>query len=111
MTVEEAYKKYLDYYKNNQWDGEDIIHYLKKNWIDYEEYSYGEFKEQLLFNDKLNDKWGNGCTRNLSLDERFKLWEEMPDRDVMDFPIGELTEEQYHQALDQIGVPARVIAI
>lgn len=41
----------------------------------------------------------------LTLMERFELWEQMVNKDVLDFPIGELTEEQCHEILDQLGVP------
>jgi hypothetical protein len=109
MTSREAYRIYLDYYKNNQWTGEDAINYLKKNWIDYEGYDFNEFENMVLTNDKFNKRWGNGCTVDLSLDERFKLWDELENKDVMDFPIGELTENQYHEVLTKIGIPARKI--
>ena len=33
-------------------------------------------------------------TRELSIKERFDLWEKIPTRDVMDFPIGELTDRK-----------------
>jgi thymidylate synthase len=47
----------------------------------------------------------------LSIKERFDLWEKLPNRDVMDFPIGQLTEEQYHDVLDKIGVQRRAISL
>lgn len=50
-------------------------------------------------------------TRELSLAERFKQWEAMPDRDVMDFPIGPLSDEDYHDVLDKIGVERRGISL
>ena len=50
-------------------------------------------------------------TRELSIKERFEEWEKIPTRDVMDFPIGQLTEEQYHEVLDKIGVPIRAISL
>ena len=50
-------------------------------------------------------------TRELSIKERFDLWEKLPNRDVMDFPIGKLTEEQYHDVLDKIGVQRRAISL
>jgi thymidylate synthase len=50
-------------------------------------------------------------TRELSLKERFNLWEKIPNRDVMDFPIGQLTEEQYHDILTKIGVQSRAISL
>jgi thymidylate synthase len=43
--------------------------------------------------------------RELTLAERMELWEQLPDRDVMDFPIGPLTDGQYHDVLNQLGVP------
>jgi thymidylate synthase len=50
-------------------------------------------------------------TRKLNLDERFSFWAKMPNKDVMDFPIGELSDEQYHQTLTEIGVPERSISL
>ena len=50
-------------------------------------------------------------TRELSLKERFELWEKLPNKDVMDFPIGDLSDEQYHVVLTQIGVPERSISL
>ena len=53
-------------------------------------------------------------TRELSLKERFELWEELPDKDVLDFPVGSLenmTDEIYHNTLTQIGVPERSISL
>jgi thymidylate synthase len=50
-------------------------------------------------------------TRELSLKERMELWEALPDRDVMDFPIGPLSDEQYHEVLTQIGVEERAISL
>jgi len=50
-------------------------------------------------------------TRELSLPERMELWEKLPNKDVMDFPIGQLTDEQYHKVLTDIGVPERSISL
>jgi thymidylate synthase len=53
-------------------------------------------------------------TRELTLKERFELWEKIPNKDVMDFPIGSLenmTDEIYHNTLTQIGVPERSISL
>lgn len=53
-------------------------------------------------------------TRELSLKERMELWEKIPNKDVMDFPIGSLenmTDEIYHNTLTQIGVPERSISL
>jgi len=50
-------------------------------------------------------------TRELSIKERIELWEKIPTRNVMDFPIGELTEEQYHEVLDKMGVQRRAISL
>jgi thymidylate synthase len=50
-------------------------------------------------------------TRELSLPERMELWEKLPNRDVMDFPIGKLSDEQYHGVLTQIDVPERSISL
>lgn len=41
----------------------------------------------------------------LTLKERMSLWEQMENRDVMDFPIGDLSDEQLHGILDKMGVP------
>jgi len=53
-------------------------------------------------------------TKELNLKERFKLWENLPNKDVMDFPIGpleDMTDEIYHNTLTQIGVPERSISL
>jgi thymidylate synthase len=50
-------------------------------------------------------------TKELNLKERFKLWENLPNKDVMDFPIGQLSDDQYHVVLTQIGVPERSISL
>jgi thymidylate synthase len=50
-------------------------------------------------------------TRELNLQERFRAWESLPDKDVMDFPIGPLEDEAYHVILDQIGVARRGISL
>jgi thymidylate synthase len=50
-------------------------------------------------------------TRELSIKERIELWEKIPTRNIMDFPIGELTEEQYHEVLDKMGVQRRAISL
>jgi thymidylate synthase len=50
-------------------------------------------------------------TKELTIKERFELWEKLPDKDVMDFPIGKLTDAQYHDVLTKIGVPERSISL
>lgn len=50
-------------------------------------------------------------TRELSLGERFKRWEAMPDMDVMDFPIGPLADDDCHEVLDKIGVERRGVSL
>ena len=53
-------------------------------------------------------------TRVLTLKERFAIWEKIPNKDVMDFPIGSLenmTDEIYHDTLDKIGVQRRAISL
>jgi thymidylate synthase len=53
-------------------------------------------------------------TRELTLKERFALWEKLPNKDVLDFPIGpleDMSDEIYHNTLDQIGVQKRAISL
>ena len=50
-------------------------------------------------------------TGELTLPERMVLWEKLPERDVMDFPIGPLSDEQYHKVLTQIGIEERSISL
>ena len=45
--------------------------------------------------------------RELTLKERIELWEQLPNKDVMDFPIGPLTDEQYHTVLSSLDIPRR----
>jgi hypothetical protein len=65
MTPKQAYKIYIDYYRDNTWKGEDIQNYLKPNWTDYEEFNFEEFKDKILNDDKFNERWGNGCREEL----------------------------------------------
>lgn len=65
MTPKQAYKIYIDYYRDNTWKGEDIQNYLKPNWTDYEEFNFEEFKDKILTDDKFNERWGNGCREEL----------------------------------------------
>ena len=43
--------------------------------------------------------------KKYTLSERMELWEQLPNKDVMDFPIGPLTNSRYHDILNSIGVP------
>ena len=45
--------------------------------------------------------------RELTLKERIELWEQLPNKDIMDFPIGPLTDEQYHTVLSSLDIPRR----
>mgnify|MGYP003350116532 CR=1 FL=1 len=45
--------------------------------------------------------------RELTLKERIELWEQLPNKDIMDFPIGPLTDEQYHTVLSSLDIPKR----
>ena len=74
MTVKEAYKNYYQYCKDSEtWTWDFIKDNLKKSWIDYEEYNFEEFKDKILTDDKFNERWANGCTRELSLEDRLLL--------------------------------------
>jgi len=50
-------------------------------------------------------------TRELSIKERLELWDKIPDRNIMDFPTGPVSEEQYHEVLDKLGVVKRSISL
>ena len=52
---------------------EQGIQLLKPNWIDYEEYNFEEFTDKVVSDDKFNARWANGCTRELSLEERYEI--------------------------------------
>ena len=45
--------------------------------------------------------------RELTLKERIEVWEQLPNKDIMDFPIGPLTDEQYHTVLSSLDIPRR----
>ena len=61
---------------------------------------------------KFSERWGLQVhTRDLSLQERFELWEKLPNRNVMDFPIGPLTDEQCHEVLTKLDIPIQIIKI
>jgi hypothetical protein len=48
---------------------------------------------------------------DLTLGERFDLWELRDDKDVMDFPIGDLTDAQYHIILDGLDITKKILVI
>ena len=50
-------------------------------------------------------------TRELSMKERLALWDKIPDRNIMDFPTGPVTENEYHNVLDKLGVAKRAISL
>lgn len=51
-------------------------------------------------------------TRELSLEERFKIWEKLPEKDVLDFPIGDkVTDGVYHSVLSDLHIPRRAISL
>lgn len=100
MTLKEAYTEYREYYKNNIWNGEDIRCYLKRSWIDYEEYNIDEFKDRVLTDDKFNEKWSLGCTTQLTLDERIELF----------IQHKKTTPQNIPQDLDNENIPRRKIS-
>jgi thymidylate synthase len=51
-------------------------------------------------------------TRELTLKERFEIWENLPDKDVLDFPIGDkMSDEIYHSVLSDLHIPRRAISL
>jgi thymidylate synthase len=51
-------------------------------------------------------------TRELSLKERFEIWENLPDKDVLDFPIGDkMSDEIYHSVLSDMHIPRSAISL
>jgi len=113
MTVKEAYNEYCDYYKNNQWNGEDIRNYLKPNWIDYEEYNFEEFTDKVVSDDKFNARWANGCTRELSRQERSDYYYKNGNKEgivegSLDRPTFE-ENEVAHKWYNERNVPTRAI--
>ena len=74
MTVKEAYKNYYRYCRDSEtWTWDFIKDNLKKTYIDFEEFNFEEFKDKILTDDKFNARWANGCTRELSLEERYEI--------------------------------------
>ena len=104
MTVKEAYNEYRDYYKNNQWLWDDVSYYLKNTLIDYEEYNFKEFKDKVLTDDKFNARWGNGCTRELSLLERYELMKKLDNWVSVHYKKPKTMEY-----MDNQNIPTRVI--
>lgn len=51
-------------------------------------------------------------TRELSLKERFDIWEKLEEKDVFDFPIGDkMTDEIYHSVLSDLHIPKRALSL
>ena len=104
MTAKEAYNEYRDYYKTNQWNGEDIRNYLKPNWIDFEEYNFEEFTDKVVNDDTFNARWANGCTRELSLLERYELMKKLDNWVSVHYK-----EPKTMEYMDNQNIPTRVI--
>jgi hypothetical protein len=108
MKVREAYKKYYQYCKDSEtWTWDFIKDNLKKSWIDYEEYNFEEFKNKILTDDKFNERWANGCTRELSLEERYDLIEK--DKHTQFVKWQDLGTDRIKEVLDEKNVPTRTI--
>ena len=58
IDLEKLYQNYLNHYRKNQWNFEDIKFYLKKNKVDYEEYKFNEFCEKIKTDKKFYFRWG-----------------------------------------------------
>ena len=72
MTLKQAYTYYYAYCRDVEtWTWDFIQENLKKSWIDYEQFNREEFKDKLLNDDKFNERWGQGCTRELTHKERY----------------------------------------
>jgi thymidylate synthase len=51
-------------------------------------------------------------TRELTIKERFEIWENLEDKDVLDFPIGDkVTDDVYHSVLSDLHIPRRAISL
>jgi thymidylate synthase len=51
-------------------------------------------------------------TRELTLKERFEIWDRLEDKDVLDFPIGDkMNDEIYHSVLSDLHIPRRAISL
>lgn len=47
------------------WSYEFVQENLKRTGIDYEKFSFKEFKDKILTDDSFNERWGNGCREEL----------------------------------------------
>jgi len=66
MTPEQSYKKYYCYCMDDEvWSYEFVQKNLKRTGIDYERFSFKEFKDKILTDDSFNERWGNGCREEL----------------------------------------------
>ena len=106
MTVKEAYKNYYQYCRDTEtWTWDFIKDNLKKSWIDYEEYNFEEFKDKILTDDKFNERWANGCTRELSLEERAKWLQDTKGYDLL---VGNLEHDHIREVVENES-PTRTI--
>jgi hypothetical protein len=96
MTLKEAYQEYRSYYYNNKWTADDTRHYLKKNWIDYEEYNLEEFKEKVMFDDKFNEKWGQGCAKHITQEECYQYYPQL--KRILEQKLVHVKAQEYTQA-------------
>jgi len=49
------------------WSREFINENLKRTGIDYQHFSFEEFKDKILNDDNFNEKWGNGCREDKNI--------------------------------------------
>lgn len=80
MTLKEAYIYYYTLTKDSEnWTKDFIQENLKRNGLDYQEYSVEEFKDKLLTDDKFNKRWSNGCTEYIDSETHREMRPELKE--------------------------------
>ena len=108
-----AYEKYVeDSYK-------ELDEFLKKNpytLVDFQTPTKEEFTKRLLFDDELNEKFGQDITRELTIEERKSLLYDHPRFDPFDLGVGKREEgdevhhlNMDHKLCDGYRIPKRAI--
>ena len=71
--------------------------------------SFNEFKDKLIISDDFNKRWSFGCTAELTIDERRKIWEGLEWNRSTDMSFHNMNEKELLDFLNEGGIPKRRI--
>lgn len=93
MTVFEAYTHYMEECARKLYHGG----------------SWKEFQDKLIVSDDFNRLWSNGCTAELTIEERRNIWEGFDWNRSKDMSFHNMEEQEIIEFLDDENIPKRRI--